>query len=778
MHTHRYRYRRTVLNLTVVSSCCLIAAPALAGGPWVSYVNETSVRLSADASVGVQDDQEKDYAWGDVDHDLDIDLVVARKQGWTTAGGRRNVLFLNQSGVLTDQTATYIPEFLDQTNDRDVILADVNNDSWLDIITAAACNNCNPAGITDDSRLYLNLGDGGGGPWLGYDSPVVLIGGGNNFCGVAAGDVSGDGYVDLFFVSYNDTFEDQLLINEGVANPGSFVNGNSRMTGAMRDSGFGTAAWIVDMDLDGDLDIVKSENGPVKMMRNNADVNFDMLDPTYGGAAYHVTTGFLNGDGLLDLIISDDGIDRYILNNGNLLNGAADSSTAFPGETNGFGSDSLTVDLDNDLNNDVVIADVDVDVPGCTRVSDILRNTGGGNFVSDTANITQGLLTGVHDFAIFDLNGDTFLDIVIGKCDSTVILVNAPPVAIDFNYPNGVPNFLEPDTATVFDVQLSPIGDTINSGTESIFVSINGGSYTQTPLVPQGGESYTATIPAGDCTDAFDFYISAQLAGGLTFTDPATAPASTYSAIAAEGTELLFEDAIEGDVSGWAIVSDVSLTDGEWEQADPNATLSGGDVVAPGSDNTPTGTMAFVTQNGPPGGSANADDVDGGPTFLTSPLFDLTGTDGLVSYVRWAFSKFDIHDFLVVEVTNDAGSNWTLVETVADTGSSWSPASFFVGDFVTPTDQVQVRFSIADTDLSLTEAGIDDFRLDTLSCDPGEPDCTAGDFDGNGDIGIDEFLAVLGLWGPCPGCPEDIDGDGEVGIIEFLFILGNWGPCP
>ncbi len=777
MPRHRYRYRRTALDLAVVSSCCLIAAPVFAGGDWVTYVNETSVRLVADASVGIQDDQEKDYAWGDIDHDLDTDLVVVRKQGWTSAGGRRNVLFMNESGVLTDQTATYIPEFLDLTNDRDVILIDVNNDSWLDIVTAAACNGCNPSGITDDSRLYMNLGDGGGGAWLGYDTPVVLIGGGNNFCAVAGGDVSGDGYPDLYFVSYNDSFEDQLLINEGVADPGVFTNGNSRMSGAMRASGFGTAAWIVDMDNDGDNDIVKSENGPVKMMRNNNDVNFDLLDPTYGGAAYHVTVGYLNGYGLLDLIISDDGIDRYILNNGNLLNGSPDSTSTFPSDTNGFGSDSLTVDLDNDTWNDVVIADVDVDVTGCTRVSDILLNLGGGTFATDTANITQSLLTGVHDFAIFDLNGDTYLDIVIGKCNTTVILVNAPPVAVEFNYPNGVPDFLEPLTETVFDVELTTIGDTIDPGTESIFVSINDGAFTETALDPQGGPSYTATLAGGECTDSFDFYISAQLTGGLTFTDPATAPASTYAAFAAAGTEVLFEDAIEGDVSSWTIFSDVSLLSGEWEQADPNATINGGEVVAPGSDNTPDGTMAFVTENGLPGENANVSDVDGGPTYLTTPVFNLAGNDGLVSYYQWAFSKFDVHDFLSVEVTND-GSNWTLVETVGDTGSSWSPASFFVSDFVTPTDLVQVRFSISDLDLSLTEAGIDDFSLDTLTCDPVPPDCTDADFNGDGEIGISEFLAVIGLWGPCEGCVEDIDGDGVIGIFEFLFVLGNWGPCP
>ncbi len=48
--------------------------------------------------------------------------------------------------------------------------------------------------------------------------------------------------------------------------------------------------------------------------------------------------------------------------------------------------------------------------------------------------------------------------------------------------------------------------------------------------------------------------------------------------------------------------------------------------------------------------------------------------------------------------------------------------------------------------------------------------------DGNDDVGIGDFLAVLGTWGQV-GAACDLDGGG-VGITEFLKIIGNWGPCP
>ncbi len=55
--------------------------------------------------------------------------------------------------------------------------------------------------------------------------------------------------------------------------------------------------------------------------------------------------------------------------------------------------------------------------------------------------------------------------------------------------------------------------------------------------------------------------------------------------------------------------------------------------------------------------------------------------------------------------------------------------------------------------------------------------CT-GDIDGDGTVGITDFLGLLAAWGPNPGHPADIDGDGSVGVTDFLALLGNWGPCP
>ena len=53
------------------------------------------------------------------------------------------------------------------------------------------------------------------------------------------------------------------------------------------------------------------------------------------------------------------------------------------------------------------------------------------------------------------------------------------------------------------------------------------------------------------------------------------------------------------------------------------------------------------------------------------------------------------------------------------------------------------------------------------------------DLNGDGEVGINDFLALLGAWGPCPDpsepCPADFDDDGEVGIVDLLTLLAEWG---
>ena len=271
----------------------LLCVPAWAGGGgWVTFVQETSSRLISDPSVGVTDAAEKDYAIGDVDRDGDLDIVCVRKQPWTTTGRRRNVLFMHEGtaeghaidGVFVDRTADYATDaddggngFLDPTNDRDIILVDVDGDEWLDMVTATTLSDGLPKTISHP-RVYINKGaDAGTGDWLGFRyeegriKQLITRPGGlavaPRFCAVAAGDVTGDGAPDLYFGDYDSSgdtgaqqppeldLNDRLLVNDG---NGFFTDSrDSRMSDEMLESAFGMAVAIEDMNLDGVLDVVK-----------------------------------------------------------------------------------------------------------------------------------------------------------------------------------------------------------------------------------------------------------------------------------------------------------------------------------------------------------------------------------------------------------------------------------------------------------------------------------------------------------------------------------------
>ncbi len=136
----------------LLAAVLLLPGAALAGD-WITFVDETSTRIVADPEVGIDDVQEKDITSGDVDKDGDTDIVIVRKIPFTNAGGFRNVLFMNVNGVMTDRTATLAPDFLDATDDRDVELADVDGDTWLDIITSGT--------FDEQPRILMNRGAAG-----------------------------------------------------------------------------------------------------------------------------------------------------------------------------------------------------------------------------------------------------------------------------------------------------------------------------------------------------------------------------------------------------------------------------------------------------------------------------------------------------------------------------------------------------------------------------------------------------------------------------------------
>ena len=790
------------MNMLAGLACGVLCAAATAQN-WIDFADETDARLQADPALGTSDDQEKDYIVGDLDRDGDDDLICVRKEPFTSSGRGINVLFMNEGGVLVDRTAAYASDsdisgdqgFLTPTNDRDVELVDVDGDGWLDVVTATTLTD-NDAKHLSHPRIYMNLGESDG-LWLGLRHedariPMMHPTAGPRFCSVASGDIDGDGDMDLYFGDYDSgttqifDYNNRLLINDG---SGFFTDeSNERLTPEMLESAFGAASEIRDMNGDGVLDIVKqtSLNPPqhIAVTWNDPDNEgvfngYQIVDQL---APYFVSVGDLNGDGMLDMVVVDDGVDTYYLNQGNDGNGHAQfGQRSFDSVTSGFGGDAYISDLDNDGNLDVIITDVDVDIAGCSRSTHIMRNRGESpevTFSREAVGIPENMLQGVHDVALIDLNGDGWLDMVMGRCSTTEVWMNQPPTGIVFAWDGGIPSYVSPGEERPVQFQLQPVGAVeVAPGSGEFFVRAPGEAWASVAVQDLGDHSYAANLPAIECAASIEFYARGETIDGTGFTDPGSAPAAGYSAVGADGTETLVRLDFEEPAVGWSVENDPSLSTGAWEQVDPIGTLFGTTPSQPEDDatNGADAVQCFITQNGSEGGSAGEADVDGGPTVLVSPAIDLDGTDGTISYARWFFDS-ETGDSLVTEVSSDDGMSWVLVHESTGTNSAWETASFRVGDYVVPSAAVRVRFVANDgASPSVVEAGIDNLQLDVFACDEDEP--CVGDIDGSGGVDVDDVLLVLGDFGNQTSGPSDLDGDGWVTVNDVLVLIGAWGPC-
>lgn len=357
---------------------------------------------------------------------------------------------------------------------------------------------------------------------------------------------------------------------------------------------------------------------------------------------------------------------------------------------------------------------------------------------------------------------------------------NMPAPELDpviFTYPDGLPAIVTPGQAETFRVEVGAVSGVPQSGSGLLNYRFGtSGGFTTVAMDEVSSNVYDATIPAGECGQVVQFYVSVETTDGEVVTSPREAPADLHASFVAADLITVFADDFSDDL-GWQVgAPEDDAVSGIWERVNPIGT-----IAQPGAPFV--GDACYVTGQHPGGGDGE-NDIDDGQTTLFSPALDLEGVeDAIISYQRWYSNDAGATpnaDVFEVDVTSD-GVNWVNVETVGpagpETSGGWFANEFRVGDFVDLSDSVQVRFVASDEgEGSLVEAAIDAFNVQEIDCETADP-CPA-DLTGDGSVDVLDLLDVLSAWGACEDCPGDLTGDGQVDVLDLLEVLGAWGACP
>jgi hypothetical protein len=268
--------------------------------------------------------------------------------------------------------------------------------------------------------------------------------------GVAAADFDNDGYVDLYLTKFGAP--NQLFHNNG---DGTFTD-VSRASGTDA-SGWSVSAAFVDIDRDGWLDLYVgsylrysleantrcfSSSGapdyctprsyqplPGRLYRNRGDGTFVDITARAGvgsefGPALGVATADFNGDGWMDIYVTNDGKENQLwLNqrNGTFRNAALLSGVALP--VDGKAEASMGVDagdFDNDGDEDLFMTEL------TGEGSNLYVNDGSGSFVdrSSPSGLGPGTVTTTgFGTAWLDFDNDGWLDLLI--VNGTVQIIEA-----------------------------------------------------------------------------------------------------------------------------------------------------------------------------------------------------------------------------------------------------------------------------------------------------------------------------------------------------------------
>ena len=229
----------------------------------------------------------------------------------------------------------------------------------------------------------------------------------------AFADYDNDGWLDLFVIGSEGA--GHLFRNSG---KGTFVDVTAKA--GVSDVKTARRALFADLDHDGDLDLLLLGSGQRAVYRNNLDGTFSEATASFGlagGGARDAAVADVDGDGRLDLFITNENGSVALLHNG----GAQRFSdvTAVSGLGGASGSEAVVV---GDYNNDGFL---DLFVATSAGEPMLWRNRGDGTFTRDRESTAlQAVRSGAGSAAFVDYDNDGWLDLVVGASTGVVLFRN------------------------------------------------------------------------------------------------------------------------------------------------------------------------------------------------------------------------------------------------------------------------------------------------------------------------------------------------------------------
>lgn len=347
----------------------------------------------------------------DIDGDGDVDVVTANNEGVISY---TNVGDTNNDGV-ADFTRTAVHSGF---AGYDVAVADLNGDGRLDIV-ASQFNT-----LTE----LLNLGDvNSDGLANDFADRSVNTGSQGYGYGITTADMNGDGLTDIIVANYYSG-PNQILLNQGdINNDGQIDYVTQNLNGPYNNNGLGVDTG--DIDGDGDLDLLVSRwSGQNEIVyindgdaNNDGLIDFRTIELPTGGSTLESELIDIDGDGDLDIVTSENSGDARILYNGGDADGDGLVEFSMQSVTGAYSNYGLAVgDVDGD-------GDLDIVYPSLSQNASVYLQNQGDTDNDGQLNFISVPLTGI------DLSWDAEFTVLGGGGGGSGAYEDGPTVTGSFD---------------------------------------------------------------------------------------------------------------------------------------------------------------------------------------------------------------------------------------------------------------------------------------------------------------------------------------------------------